>query len=325
MPFLAIDLPTEEGGSDYEFLGSDSSSSGDDSDVGSTHSGVLSPCVSPASGSSAVSAAPPDRAKSDFRPPATAPGPAVPPSLSPVVGSNGSGAGSAAAIPISGEPESSSPVVDPKGSGAEPETTSAPQTPKSPVISEDSDAIFDASDDEPSQANAPGSSPADSDEPDAIFDDSDDERLQVALARSRSDARPHAGARRRSSSGVPDDDSGSAAVPIILDRGDEAGDASESISTESLVDPAPPETNVGAVTTFQPFGPVSDFVLGLRLPRDIPRSDVVPWDSAQIRTLILDSITPRILISNKVLPPGWLFPKRTGRAGQLDPALYPPS
>ncbi|KAE9320099.1 hypothetical protein PF008_g18111 [Phytophthora fragariae] len=178
MPFLAIDLPTEEGGSDYEFLGSDSSSSGDDSDVGSTHSGVLSPCVSPASGSSAVSAAPPDRAKSDFRPPATAPGPAVPPSLSPVVGSNGSGAGSAAAIPISGEPESSSPVVDPKGSGAEPETTSAPQTPKSPVISEDSDAIFDASDDEPSQANAPGSSPADSDEPDAIFDDSDDERLR---------------------------------------------------------------------------------------------------------------------------------------------------
>ncbi|KAE9036437.1 hypothetical protein PR001_g8829 [Phytophthora rubi] len=147
---------------------------------------------------------------------------------------------------------------------------------------------------------------------------------QVALARSRSDARPRAGARRRSSSGVPDDGSGSAAVPIVLDRGDEAGDASESVSTESLVNPAPPETNVGAVTTFQPFGPVSDFVLGLRRPRDIPRSDVVPWDSAQIRTLILDSITPRILISKKVLPPGWLIPKRTGRAGQLDPALYLP-
>ncbi|KAE8898189.1 hypothetical protein PF003_g17969 [Phytophthora fragariae] len=31
-----------------------------------------------------------------------------------------------------------------------------------------------------------------------------------------------------------------------------------------------------------------------------------------------------MLLSQKVLPPGWLFPKRTGRAGQLDPALYLP-
>ncbi|KAE9292362.1 hypothetical protein PR003_g24777, partial [Phytophthora rubi] len=48
MPFLAIDLPTEDGGSDYEFLGSDSSSSGDESEVGSTHSsvGVDTPPVS---------------------------------------------------------------------------------------------------------------------------------------------------------------------------------------------------------------------------------------------------------------------------------------
>ncbi|KAE8978896.1 hypothetical protein PR001_g24716 [Phytophthora rubi] len=44
----------------------------------------------------------------------------------------------------------------------------------------------------------------------------------------------------------------------------------------------------------------------------------------RIRVLTLDTITPRILISQKVLPPGWLFSKRTGRAGQLDPALYLP-
>ncbi|KAE9270065.1 hypothetical protein PR003_g30952, partial [Phytophthora rubi] len=47
-------------------------------------------------------------------------------------------------------------------------------------------------------------------------------------------------------------------------------------------------------------------------------------EPAQIRVLTLDNITPRILISQKVLPPGWLFSKRTGRAGQLDPALYLP-
>ncbi|KAE8885153.1 hypothetical protein PF003_g30771 [Phytophthora fragariae] len=40
MPFLAIDLSTEDGGSDYEFPGSDYSSSGDESEVGSTHSSV---------------------------------------------------------------------------------------------------------------------------------------------------------------------------------------------------------------------------------------------------------------------------------------------
>ncbi|KAE8967574.1 hypothetical protein PR002_g28018 [Phytophthora rubi] len=79
-----------------------------------------------------------------------------------------------------------------------------------------------------------------------------------------------------------------------------------------------------AAATFQPFAPVSDFVPGLHQSRDISRSDVVPWDSAQIRVLTLDTITPRILISQKVLPPGWLFPKRTGRAGQLDPVLYLP-
>ncbi|KAE8875377.1 hypothetical protein PF005_g17384 [Phytophthora fragariae] len=50
----------------------------------------------------------------------------------------------------------------------------------------------------------------------------------------------------------------------------------------------------------------------------------MPWDSAQIRALTLDTITPRILVSKKVLLPGWLFPKRTGRVGQLDPALILP-
>ncbi|KAE8963288.1 hypothetical protein PF005_g30035 [Phytophthora fragariae] len=100
--------------------------------------------------------------------------------------------------------------------------------------------MFDASDDESSQADAPGSSPADSAEPDAVFEDSDDERLQVALARSRSDARPRAGARRRSSSSIPEDSSGSAAVPIVVDRSDEIGGDTESVSTEILGDPVSP-------------------------------------------------------------------------------------
>ncbi|KAE9277347.1 hypothetical protein PR003_g28817, partial [Phytophthora rubi] len=172
--------------------------------------------------------------------------------------------------------------------------------------------------------DGPSSPPPDSAEPDAIFEDSDDERLQVALARSRSDARPRAGARRRSSSSVPGDGSGSGAIPIVLDRSDEIGDATESVSTESLADPASPGASAGATAAFRPFAPVSDFVPGLHQSRDIPRSDVVPWEPAQSRVLTLDTITPRILINQKVLPPGWLFPKRTGRAGQLDPALCLP-
>ncbi|KAE8961397.1 hypothetical protein PR001_g29078 [Phytophthora rubi] len=243
---------------------------------------------------------------------------------SPVVGLDGSGAGPAAAPPTSGDPESSSPVVDPKRPGVEPQTTSATPTPKSPIVSEDSDAIFDASDDESSQADAPGSSQVDSVGPDAVFEDSDDERLQVALARSRSDARPRAGARRRSSSSIPEDSSGSAAVPIVVDRSDEISGDTESVSTEILGDPASPGASATVTAAFQPFAPVSDFVPGLRQSRDIPRSDVVPWDPAQIRVLTLETITPRVLLSQKVLPPGWLFPKRTGRAGQLDPALYLP-
>ncbi|KAE8908322.1 hypothetical protein PF003_g7616 [Phytophthora fragariae] len=215
-------------------------------------------------------------------------------------------------------------VVDPKRSGAEPQTTSATPTPKSPTVSEDSDAIVDASDDASSQADAPGSSPADSAEADAVFEDSDDERLQDALARSRSDARPRAGARRQSSSSIPEDSSGSAAIPIVLDRSDEIDGVTESVSTESLGDPVSPGASAEVTAVFQPFAPVSGFVPGLHQSRDIPRSDVVPWDPAQIRVLTLDTITPRILISQKVLPPGWLFPKRTGRAGQLDPALYLP-
>ncbi|KAE9186622.1 hypothetical protein PF005_g20775 [Phytophthora fragariae] len=230
----------------------------------------------------------------------------------------------AAAASVSGDPESSSPVVGVDGSGAEPRTTSEAQTPKSAVASEDSDAIFDASDDESSQADVTVSPPADSDEPNGIFEDSDDERLQVALARSRSDARPRAGARRRSSSSVPDDGRGSAAVPIVLDRSDDIDGATVSVSTESLGDPASPRASAEASTTFQPFAPVSDFVPGLHLSRDIPRSAIVPWEPAQIRVLTLETITPRILIRQKVLPPGWLFPKRTGRAGQLDPTLYLP-
>ncbi|KAE8968422.1 hypothetical protein PR001_g27796, partial [Phytophthora rubi] len=113
-------------------------------------------------------------------------------------------------------------------------------------------------------------------------------------------------------------------VPIVLDRSDEIDGATESVSTESLADPVSPGASAEAAATFQPFAPVSDFVPGLHQSRDISRSDVVPWDSAQIRVLTLDTITPRILISQKVLPPGWLFPKRTGRAGQLDPVLYLP-
>ncbi|KAE9171367.1 hypothetical protein PF004_g27590 [Phytophthora fragariae] len=243
---------------------------------------------------------------------------------SPVAGLDGSGAGPAAAPTTSGDPESSSPVIDPKDSGAEPQTTSATPTPKSPVVSEDSDAIFDASEDESSQADAPGSSPADSAEPDAVFEDSDDERLQVALARSRSDARPRAGARRRSSSSIPEDSSGSAAVPIVVDWSDGIGGDTESVSTEIVEDPVSPGGSATVTAAFQPFAPVSDFVPGLRQSRDIPRSNVVPWDPAQIRVLTLDTITQRMLLSQKVLPPGWLFPKRTGRAGQLDPALYLP-
>ncbi|KAE8991305.1 hypothetical protein PR002_g20890 [Phytophthora rubi] len=307
---------------------SDSSSSGDESEVGSTHFsvGVSTPSLrlSPVPGSSAVSAAPPDRASSELRPPATAPGPVVSQPRSPVVGSDGSEVGPAAAASISGDPEPSSPVAGPNGSRAEPHTTSAVQTPKSPVASEDSDAIFDASDDESPLADAPRSSPADSDERDAIFKDSDDEQLQVAFARSRSDARPRAGARRRSSSSVPDNGSESAAVPIVLDRSGAIDGATESVSTESLADPVSPGATAEVTSTFQPFAPVSNFIPGLHQSRDIPRSDVVPWDSAQIRVLTLDTKTPRILISQKVLPPGWLFPKRTGRTGQLDPALYLP-
>ncbi|KAE9306183.1 hypothetical protein PR003_g21305 [Phytophthora rubi] len=280
--------------------------------------------LSPVPGSSAVSAAPPDRASSELRPPATAPGPVVSQPRSPVVGSDGSEVGPAAAASISGDPEPSSPVAGPNGSRAEPHTTSAVQTPKSPVASEDSDAIFDASDDESPLADAPSSSPADSDERDAIFKDSDDEQLQVAFARSRSDARPRAGARRRSSSSVPDNGSESAAVPIVLDRSDAIDGATESVSTESLADPVSPGATAEVTSTFQPFAPVSNFIPGLHQSRDIPRSDVVPWDSAQIRVLTLDTKTPRILISQKVPPPGWLFPKRTGRTGQLDPALYLP-
>ncbi|KAE8975421.1 hypothetical protein PR002_g25607 [Phytophthora rubi] len=328
LPFLAIDLPVEEGGSDYEFLGSDPSSSGDESEGGSTHSSAgvdtPSPCASPVPAGPAASAAPPDRASSERRPLATAPGPVTPQSRPPVVDSDRPEVSPAAAASVSGDPESSSPVVGADGFGAEPRTTSAAQTSKSAVASEDSDAIFDASDDESSQADATGSPPADSGEPDAIFEDSDDERLQVALARSRSDARPRAGARRRSSSSVPDDGSGSAAIPIVLDRSDDIDGATESVSTESLGDPASPRASAEASTTFQPFAPVSDFVPGLHQSRDIPRSAIVPWEPAQIRVLPLDTITPRILISQKVLPPGWLFPKRTGRAGQLDPVLYLP-
>ncbi|KAE8908475.1 hypothetical protein PF007_g21397 [Phytophthora fragariae] len=51
LPFLATDLPVEEGGSDYEFLGSDPSSSGDESEGGgSIHSsaGVDTPSPVPA-------------------------------------------------------------------------------------------------------------------------------------------------------------------------------------------------------------------------------------------------------------------------------------
>ncbi|KAE9196757.1 hypothetical protein PF004_g20040 [Phytophthora fragariae] len=250
--------------------------------------------------------------------------PVTPQSRPPVVDSDRPEVSPAAAASVSGDPESSSPVVGADGFGAEPRTTSAAQTSKSAVASEDSDAIFDASDDESSQADATGSPPADSGEPDAIFEDSDDERLQVALARSRSDARPRAGARRRSSSSVPDDGSGSAAIPIVLDRSDDIDGATESVSTESLGDPASPRASAEASTTFQPFAPVSEFVPGLHQSRDIPRSAIVPWEPAQIRVLPLDTITPRILISQKVLPPGWLFPKRTGRAGQLDPVLYLP-
>ncbi|KAE8960112.1 hypothetical protein PR001_g30492 [Phytophthora rubi] len=284
-----------------------------------------SPRASPVPGNSTASAALPDPANLELRPSATAPSPGISPTRLPVVESDGPAVDPAAAVSTNGDPESSSPVVDVDGSGAsEPRTTSVAQTPRSPVSSEDSDAIFDASDDGSSQADGPSSPPPDSAEPDAIFEDSDDERLQVALARSRSDARPRAGPRRRSSSSVPGDGSGSAAIPIVLDRSDEIGDATESVSTESLADPASPEASAEVTVTFQPFAPVSDFVPGLHQSRDIPRSDVVPWEPAQIRVLTLDTITPRILISQKVLPPGWLFPKRTGRAGQLDPALYLP-
>ncbi|KAE8892603.1 hypothetical protein PF003_g23170 [Phytophthora fragariae] len=281
LPFLAADLPAEEGGSDYEFPGSDPSSSGDESDVGSTHSSMgvetPSPRASPVPGDSTASAALPDPANLELRPSATAPSPGISPTRLPVVESDGPAVDPAAAVSTNGDPEASSPVVDVDGSGAsEPRTTSVAQTPRSPVSSEDSDAIFDASDDGSSQADGPSSPPPDSAEPDAIFEDSDDERLQVALARSRSDARPRAGARRRSSSSVPGDGSGSAAIPIVLDRSDEIGDATESVSTESLADPASPEASAEATVTFQPFAPVSDFVPGLHQSRDIPRSDVVP-------------------------------------------------
>ncbi|KAE8889509.1 hypothetical protein PF005_g18603 [Phytophthora fragariae] len=283
-PFLAIGFPAEEGGSDYEFPGSDPSSSGDESEVGSTYSsvGVDTPSspADPAPGSPAVSAGPPDRTGSEFHPSATTPGPVGPQPRPPVAALDGSGAGPAAVPPTSGDPESPSPVIDPKISGAEPQTTSATPTPKSPVVSEDSDAIFDASYDESSQAGAPGSSPADSAEPDAVFEDSNDERLQVALARSRSDARPRAGARRRSSSSIPEDSSGSAAVPIVVDRSDEIGGDTESVPTEILEDPVSPGANVTVTAAFQPFAPVSGFVPGLHQSRDIPRSDVVPWDPA---------------------------------------------
>ncbi|KAE8997427.1 hypothetical protein PR002_g19036 [Phytophthora rubi] len=288
MPFLAIDLSTEDGGSDYEFPGSDYSSSGDESEVGSTHSSVgvdtpFLPCQPRTWKSGCICGTP---GSGEFRAP------------------------SPCNCLWSGGP--------PASFSSEPQSTPVAQPPRSPAASVDSDAIFDASDDESSQADAPGSSPADSDEPDAIFEDSDDEQLQVALARSRSDARPRAGARRRSSSSVPDDGNGSAAVPIVLDRSDEVDGVTESVSNESLVDPVSPGASAEAPAAFQPFAPVSDFVPGLHQSRDIPRSDVVPWDSAQIRVLTLDTITPLILISQKV------FPKRTGRAGQLDPALYLP-
>ncbi|KAE8978270.1 hypothetical protein PR002_g24764 [Phytophthora rubi] len=107
-------------------------------------------------------------------------------------------------------------------------------------------------------------------------------------------------------------------------RSDDIDGATESVSTESLGDPASPRASAEASTTVQPFAPVSDFVPGLHQSRDIPHSAIVPWEPAQIRVLTLDTITPRILISQKVLPPGWLFPRRTGRAGQLDLALYLP-
>ncbi|KAE8973207.1 hypothetical protein PR001_g26382, partial [Phytophthora rubi] len=322
-PFLAIGFPVEEGGSDYEFPGSDPSSSGDESEVGSTHSsvGVDTPSspASPAPGSPAVSAGLPDRTSSELHSSAATPGSVGPQPRSPVAGLDGSGAGPAVAPPTSGDPGSSSPVIDPKNSGAESQTTSATPTPQSPVVSEDSDAIFDASDDESSQADAPGSSPADSAEPDAVFEDSDDERLQVALARSRSDARPRAGARRRSSSSMPDDSSGSAAVPIVVDRSDEIGGDTESVSTEILEDPVSPGASATVTAAFQPFAPVSDFVPGLRQSRDIPRSDVVPWDPAQIRVLTLDTITLRILLSQKLVVPqtdgsGW-----AARSGVVSP------
>ncbi|KAE9073676.1 hypothetical protein PF010_g24978 [Phytophthora fragariae] len=58
LPFLAVDFPTEERGSDYEFPGSDPSSSGDESEVGSTHSSVgvetPSPRASPVPGGPVV-------------------------------------------------------------------------------------------------------------------------------------------------------------------------------------------------------------------------------------------------------------------------------
>ncbi|KAE8877858.1 hypothetical protein PF005_g22837 [Phytophthora fragariae] len=109
-----------------------------------------------------------------------------------------------------------------------------------------------------------------------------------------------------------------------MDRSDEISGDTESVSTEILGDPASPGASATVTAAFQPFAPVSDFVPGLRQSRDIPRSDVVPWDPAQIRVLTLETITPRVLLSQKVLPPGWLFPKRTGRAGQLNPPLYLP-
>ncbi|KAE9015673.1 hypothetical protein PR001_g14843 [Phytophthora rubi] len=149
-------------------------------------------------------------------------------------------------------------------------------------------------------------------------------RLHVALGRSRSDARPRAGARRRSVSSAPDDGGGSAATPIVLDRSDEVDDTAGSAAVEGVTDPASSGIGEGEVATFQPFGPVGDFIPGLRRPREISNSDVAPWDPKQIHTLTLDTVTPQILLSQMVLSPGWLFPKWTGRAGQLDPALYLP-
>jgi hypothetical protein len=168
---------------------------------------------------------------------------------------------------------------------------------------------------DPAKPTASDGSDVASGNSDASSGGSDDDQVRVALARSRVDAR-----RRKSSDQVPSS-RGSATAPFELGPEVVEGETGED-SGEAEVEDLTASNRAGPI--FQPYGSTGSFVPGLHQPRHVVEGDVAPWDPDKISALTLDTVTPRILIDCKVLKARWLFPKRLGHVGQLDPALYIP-